>query len=56
VLAAEGFEALFQHAAQGLLDQIAGDEGWGIDGAFLLAAAAYGSGAAPDFPANVRGR
>ena len=40
VLAAEGFEAVLQDAAQRLLDQIAGDEGGGIDGAFLLAAAA----------------
>ena len=40
MLAAERFEAAFQHAAQGLLDQVAGDEGRGIDGAFLLAAAA----------------
>jgi hypothetical protein len=29
VLAAEGFKALFQHAAQRLLDQVAGDEGGG---------------------------
>ena len=40
VLAAERFEALLQHAAQRLLDQVAGDEGGGIDRAFLFAAAA----------------
>jgi hypothetical protein len=40
VLSAEGFEALLQDAAQRLLHQVAGDEGGGIDGAFLLAAAA----------------
>jgi len=40
VLAAEGVEAGLQHAAEGLLDQVAGDEGGGIDGAFLFAAAA----------------
>ena len=48
VLAAERFEALFQHAAQRLLDHVAGDEGGGIDRAFLLAAAfAPGSSTSP---------
>ena len=38
--AAEGFEAVLQDAAEGLLDQVAGDEGGGVDGAFLFAATA----------------
>ena len=42
MLAAEGFEAVLQHAAQRLLHQVARDKGGGIDRAFLLAAAAYG--------------
>jgi hypothetical protein len=45
VLAAEGVEAGLEHAAQGLLDEVAGDEGGGIDGTFLFAAATDGSGA-----------
>ncbi len=40
VLAAEGLEAGLEDAAQGLLDEVAGDEGGGIDRAFLLAAVA----------------
>ena len=44
VLAAERFEALLQHPAQGLLDQVAGDEGGRIDRAFLFAAAACPAG------------
>jgi len=39
-LEAEGVEAGLQDIAEGLLDEVAGDEGGGIDGAFLLAAAA----------------
>ena len=39
---AQGFEALFQHAAQRLADDVAGDECGGIDRAFLLAAPAGG--------------
>jgi hypothetical protein len=38
VLLAQRFEALFQHAAQRLADDVARDEGRGIDRAFLLAA------------------
>jgi hypothetical protein len=37
VLLAQCLEALFQHAAQCLADDVAGDEGWGIDRAFLFA-------------------
>jgi hypothetical protein len=37
VLLSQCLEALFQYAAQRLADNIAGDEGGGIDRAFLLA-------------------
>ena len=37
MLLAQCLEALFQHAAQCLADDVAGDEGWGIDRAFLFA-------------------
>ncbi len=39
VLAAEGFEAVLQDAAEGLADDVAGDEGRRVERAFLLAAA-----------------
>ena len=38
VLLAEGFKALFDDAAQGLPDDVAGDESGGVEGAFLFAA------------------
>ena len=37
VLRGAGFEAVFQHAAERLLDDVAGDEGGRVEGAFLLA-------------------
>ena len=39
VLAAEGLEAVAQDAAEGLLDDVAGDEGGRVERPFLLAAA-----------------
>jgi hypothetical protein len=42
VLGAQGLEALFQDAAQRLLDQAASDEGGSIHRAFLFAAACRG--------------
>ena len=39
LLLAERFEAPFQHAAQSLLDDVAGDEGGSVKRAFLLAPA-----------------
>jgi hypothetical protein len=40
VLLAQRFEALFQYAAQRLGDNVAGDEGGGMDSALLLATVA----------------